>query len=36
VLGAIKVTSHGPQNHFFDWDKLKSLYQQAYGDPWPL
>ena len=36
VLGAIKVCSHGPQNHFFDWAMLRALYEQTYGDAWPL
>lgn len=36
VIGAIKVTTHGCQNHHFDWDKLRSMYQQAYDEPWPL
>lgn len=36
VIGAIKVTTPGCQNHFFDWESLKDLYQQAYGEPWPL
>ncbi|SCK10540.1 carbohydrate kinase family protein [Vogesella sp. LIG4] len=36
VIGAIKVATHGCQNHFFDWTRLRQLYQEAYGEPWPL
>jgi len=35
VIGAIKVASQGPQNHFFNWGKIAELYQQAYGEAWP-
>ncbi|MDN0083079.1 carbohydrate kinase family protein [Crenobacter sp. SG2305] len=35
VIGAVKVASLGAQNHFFDWDSLADLYEQAYGAAWP-
>ncbi len=36
ILGAIKITAQGPQSHFFDWEIISRLYQQSYGEPWPL
>ena len=36
VIGAIKVATHGCQNHHFDWEKLRALYQQSYDESWPL
>ena len=36
ILGAIKITALGPQSHFFDWDIITRLYQESYGEPWPL
>ncbi|TIC86188.1 carbohydrate kinase family protein [Crenobacter intestini] len=36
VIGAIKVTSNGPQNHFFDWGRLSELYLASYGEALPL
>jgi adenosine kinase len=32
LLGAIKVTSPGPQNHHFTWDNLADLYHKSYGE----
>ena len=36
MIGAIKVTTAGCQNHFFDWEQLRAMYQRSYGEAWPL
>ncbi len=36
VIGAIKVTHNGPQNHFFDWQSLGALYRRNYNEDLPL
>jgi len=37
VLGAVKVASHGTQNHTFSRESISKLYAKTYGDalPWP-
>jgi adenosine kinase len=32
LLGAIKIAHLGTQNHQFDLDEIKRLYQQNYGE----
>ena len=36
IIGAIKVTTPGCQNHHFGWDTLQALYRDAYHEDWPF
>lgn len=36
LMGAIKIAYHGTQNHSHKLDDIKQLYQQQYGDAFPV
>lgn len=36
LLGAIKVTQHGCQNHVLEADSWQRQYRASYGEDWPL
>jgi len=36
LMGAIKIATHGTQNHHFELDELRRRYQQSFGETAPL